>query len=95
TNLGANINVSELTWEQKEQVLRELFIRMNTSQKAKLEENLSESNSNGEHIPNDGRTVFITQRDDGKTQSDSTSNYSSVPKFPPISSALVPEQSVS
>ena len=28
-NLAAEVDVSDLTWEQKEQVLRELFIRMN------------------------------------------------------------------
>ncbi len=30
TNLAAEVEVTDLTWEQKEHVLRELFIRMNT-----------------------------------------------------------------
>ena len=30
TNLGGEVDVADLTWEQKEQVLRELFLRMNT-----------------------------------------------------------------
>ena len=30
TNLAAEVEVGDLTWEQKEQVLRELFVRMNT-----------------------------------------------------------------
>jgi len=28
--LGAEIDIAELTWEQKEQVLRALFIRLNS-----------------------------------------------------------------
>jgi hypothetical protein len=30
TNLGSEVDIADLTWEQKEQVLRALFIRMNT-----------------------------------------------------------------
>ena len=30
TDIAAEVQVGDLTWEQKEQVLRELFIRMNT-----------------------------------------------------------------
>lgn len=30
TNLGNEVDMADLTWEQKEQVLRALFIRMNT-----------------------------------------------------------------
>jgi hypothetical protein len=30
TNLDPEVDMSDLTWEQKEQVLRALFIRMNT-----------------------------------------------------------------
>lgn len=32
TNLGPEIDIADLTWEQKEQVLRSLFIQMNTRQ---------------------------------------------------------------
>jgi len=30
TNLGSEVDIGDLTWEQKEQVLRALFLRMNT-----------------------------------------------------------------
>lgn len=30
TNLGVEVDIADLTWEQKEQVLRALFIRMNS-----------------------------------------------------------------
>ena len=30
TNLGAEVDIADLTWEQKEQVLRALFLRTNS-----------------------------------------------------------------
>ena len=30
TNLGVEVDITDLTWEQKEQVLRALFLRMNS-----------------------------------------------------------------
>ena len=30
TNLGPEVDIADLTWEQKEQVLQTLFIQMNT-----------------------------------------------------------------
>ncbi len=42
TNLDPEVDIADLTWEQKEQVLRALFIRMNTKKTAIPESSLNE-----------------------------------------------------
>ena len=42
TNLGAEVDIADLTWEQKEQVLRALFIRMNTKKSSVLDMPMNE-----------------------------------------------------
>jgi hypothetical protein len=42
TNLGAEVDIADLTWEQKEQVLRALFIRMNSRKSNVTDSSLNE-----------------------------------------------------
>ncbi|CAF0959226.1 unnamed protein product [Rotaria sordida] len=96
TNLTSEVNVADLTWEQKEQVLRELFIRMNTRRSS-----MTDSTTNAAHLANDGHPVdtnndnainlFLTQTTNAtqnENLSDSRSNGSTsgIPKLPQISS---------
>jgi hypothetical protein len=69
SNLAAEVDVSELTWEQKEQVLRELFIRMNMRKSSMTDSTtnayvfnnvISPSNANFSsraHLANDGHPM--------------------------------------
>ncbi|UJR32056.1 hypothetical protein I4U23_019524 [Adineta vaga] len=90
-NQTAELSSTDLTWEQKEQVLRELFIRMN----AKKTHMMLDTRSNTEHSIHDDNTgdsttnVFVTQTDSiipNESASNSRSNISTsaVPKLPQI-----------
>jgi hypothetical protein len=71
TNLVAEVEVSDLTWEQKEQVLRELFIRMNTRKSSMTDSTINAYVFNinfiiefdclffsyRAHLPNDGHPI--------------------------------------
>lgn len=42
TNLGPEVDIADLTWEQKEQVLRALFIQMNTKNSSMRDVSMNE-----------------------------------------------------
>ncbi|UJR14692.1 hypothetical protein I4U23_001685 [Adineta vaga] len=93
TNLGPEIDFGDLTWEQKEQVLRALFLRMNTRKSSVAD--LSMQNTRieiDEHPMNSDRddtnNVFVTQtnhRTPNKTsESRSSTNTTNILKLPQI-----------
>ncbi|CAF1015620.1 unnamed protein product, partial [Adineta steineri] len=86
------ITVNDLTWEQKEQVLRELFIRMNARKTNIIETTIdTEQSTHDDSQIDNTNNIFVTQTDStiqNQSRSDSRSNISpsGVPKLPQISS---------
>lgn len=76
----ADLNVADFTWQQREQVLREMFVRMNTRKSS-----LTESTSNAAHLRNDGheKELSLVQTGDS-SQTTTSSRSSSYPKLPQI-----------
>ncbi|CAF0810318.1 unnamed protein product [Adineta steineri] len=95
TNLGSEVDIGDLTWEQKEQVLRALFLRMN-SKKARMTDlsmNKTQIDMNTPSIASDRdntNNVFVTQTPENKDLSESRNSTSttSVPKLPQITAAV-------
>ncbi|CAF3704335.1 unnamed protein product [Rotaria sp. Silwood1] len=96
SNLASEVNIADFTWEQKEQVLRELFIRMNTRRSS-----MTDSTTNAAHLANDGHpidtnndnatNVFLTQtvntvQNENLSDTRSNASTSAIPKLPQISS---------
>lgn len=64
-NIDELIDLSDLTWEQREQVLRELFARMNGNKVARAEETkLSAANEPTLAIENPKKSSDLTLDDD-------------------------------
>ncbi|CAF2187098.1 unnamed protein product [Rotaria magnacalcarata] len=94
TNLGTEVDIADLTWEQKEQVLRALFIRMNARKANMTELTMNENRLENENRPLDANhdstnNVFLTQginttQNGSSSGSRSNGSVSDVPKLPQI-----------
>ncbi|CAF4151944.1 unnamed protein product, partial [Rotaria sp. Silwood2] len=94
TNMGPEVDIADLTWEQKEQVLRALFIRMNTNKSNMIDFSMNETHMDNDDRPIDvthdnANNLFLTQgvnTTQNASLSDSRSNasISDVPKLPQI-----------
>ncbi|CAF3663922.1 unnamed protein product [Rotaria sp. Silwood1] len=97
TNLGPEVDIADLTWEQKEQVLRALFIRMNTKKSNMTDLSIDETHMDNNDRPIDvnpdnANNLFLTQgltTTHNASSSDSRSNasISDVPKLPQITAS--------